>query len=461
MSGVALDIRAERESGPEVRRTLGGLPYRVSRTHTPDLEEIRRELDRKREAAATAHSPNPPQHAPSERPDAKTALDGFAWIHQGLGMSIAGNKILAPSNKARATTATAKPGRGSSAAHARTVAEKSSSRRPEGGSEQRPQTARQLTSQSGQHGTAWKRDDGAMATPQRPQTGRPGMRASPNLSARSSKEHEDDMGRATRDLPDTLVIDVSDDSCTGDQRRLLAQQQLKDVGGYMGQKSVMRSRRVGEAPPPPPPEVPRELLRDPMATLEGRWAGAIQERIETISAQAAKKTSYAVDKMQGDGLKCLTADKPIIAAAANGAILPFSTHPVVTDPLHSVWKHKKAALDPHKTSAGLTQDLINWSKFDNRYDKPRPPAAKGTAGTASTVKEDVLAAEAEEDMVQLRNQEEWATAMQRVQQELKKERKSDTARFHAMVRHGWTLAHRQYEDALHLVRSRVSSVLKK
>ena len=73
----------------------------------------------------------------------------------------------------------------------------------------------------------------------------------------------------------------------------------------------------------------------------------------------------------------------------------------------------------------------------------------------------MLAAEAEEDMVQLRNQEEWATAMQRVQQELKKERKSDTARFHAMVRHGWTLAHRQYEDALHLVRSRVSSVLKK
>jgi len=40
--------------------------------------------------------------------------------------------------------------------------------------------------------------------------------------------------------------------------------------------------------------------------------------------------------------------------------------------------------------------------------------------------------------------------MHKVQEDLDSERKSDTARFHAMVRHGWTMPHRHYEDALHL-----------
>ena len=49
MANSGIDIRRERGSGPEVRRTTGGMLYRVSRTNTPDLMEIRRELDRQRE----------------------------------------------------------------------------------------------------------------------------------------------------------------------------------------------------------------------------------------------------------------------------------------------------------------------------------------------------------------------------------------------------------------------------
>jgi hypothetical protein len=46
-----IDIARERRAGPEERRTTGGLPYRVSRTNTPDLGELRRELDRQRASA--------------------------------------------------------------------------------------------------------------------------------------------------------------------------------------------------------------------------------------------------------------------------------------------------------------------------------------------------------------------------------------------------------------------------
>jgi hypothetical protein len=58
MTTSGIDIRRERESGPEVRRTTGGMLYRVSRTNTPDLMEIRRELDRQceRDAASARKS---------------------------------------------------------------------------------------------------------------------------------------------------------------------------------------------------------------------------------------------------------------------------------------------------------------------------------------------------------------------------------------------------------------------
>ena len=46
-----IDVVRERRAGPEERRTTGGLPYRVSRTNTPDLGELRRELDRQRASA--------------------------------------------------------------------------------------------------------------------------------------------------------------------------------------------------------------------------------------------------------------------------------------------------------------------------------------------------------------------------------------------------------------------------
>ena len=49
--GFPLDIAAQRASGPENRRTTGGMAYRVSRTNTPDLQELRRDIDREREAA--------------------------------------------------------------------------------------------------------------------------------------------------------------------------------------------------------------------------------------------------------------------------------------------------------------------------------------------------------------------------------------------------------------------------
>ena len=49
----------------------------------------------------------------------------------------------------------------------------------------------------------------------------------------------------------------------------------------------------------------------------------------------------------------------------------------------------------------------------------------------------------QEKEVKRREHQELATAMQKVQEDLEKERKSDNARFHAMVRHGWTMAHRE------------------
>lgn len=108
MAGFAIDIRRERAGGPEVRRTTGGLPYRVSRTNTPDLEEIRRELDR--QSCVSAHGsalqsagrvPHPPQQPPAVRQEAsanQVVLEGFTWIQTGLSTSLVGNKHTAPSN---------------------------------------------------------------------------------------------------------------------------------------------------------------------------------------------------------------------------------------------------------------------------------------------------------------------------------------------------------------------------
>jgi len=132
-------------------------------------------------------------------------------------------------------------------------------------------------------------------------------------------------------------------------------------------------------------------LRDPLASVEGRWAGGIQRRIDSIAVrEAAQKHSgvFANKSNPASNIHISNTnnaknDAAIVSAAASGAILPFSTHPVVTDPLRSVWATKKMVLDPSKTSAGLTQDLINWSKFDHRFDKHHAPAA-APAETIST-----------------------------------------------------------------------------
>jgi hypothetical protein len=141
------DIARERRAGPEERRTTGGLPYRVSRTNTPDLGQLRRELDRQRASAGNRQgvlcwpprarqacvgdartcvasvalmllttcdrTPTPPHsrapassspHPPAPRQEPRSsspntaAIDGFAWIQEGLGLSLTGNRRLAPSN---------------------------------------------------------------------------------------------------------------------------------------------------------------------------------------------------------------------------------------------------------------------------------------------------------------------------------------------------------------------------
>ena len=140
-------------------------------------------------------------------------------------------------------------------------------------------------------------------------------------------------------------------------------------------QTVPRSRRptmVKEAAPSCP--APPRPLTDPMATVEGRWAKGIQERIDaTLVQEVARKnlksTASNPERDDGSGRK---SNDPIVAAAVNGAILPFTVHPAVADPLKSVWQHKPFVMDPSNTSAGLTQDLINWSKFDNRYQESRP-----------------------------------------------------------------------------------------
>jgi len=45
-------------------------------------------------------SPHPPHSPPAGRQTAKSALESFAWIQQGLSVSLAGSKKMAPSNSA-------------------------------------------------------------------------------------------------------------------------------------------------------------------------------------------------------------------------------------------------------------------------------------------------------------------------------------------------------------------------
>jgi len=201
---------------------------------------------------------------------------------------------------------------------------------------------------------------------------------------------------------------------------------------------------------PPPAPASQHVLRDPMASLEGRWAEGLQGRIDARTAREREAQRSKLGAPQRTGAGDRHSQDPIVAAAANGAILPFSEHPAVTDPMRSVWKHKKFALDPTKTSAGLTQDLIKWSKFDNRYQKPRSPRSPRSRSPGARPKDSAQPESPGSKEAARREDEEVATAMHKVQEDLDSERKSDTARFHAMVRHGWTMPHRHYEDALHL-----------
>ena len=192
-------------------------------------------------------------------------------------------------------------------------------------------------------------------------------------------------------------------------------------------------------------------LFDPMASLEGRWAEGIQGRIDARAArESAARRPKPGEKGEENGASHRHSRDPIVSAAASGAIMPFSEHPAVTDPMKSVWKHKKFVLDPNKTSAGLTQDLIKWSKFGNRYERPRSPRSPRSRSPGNSPKESAQPETAWSKEAARREDEEIVTAMQKVQEDLDTERRSDTARFHAMVRHGWTMKHRHYEDALHL-----------
>ena len=125
-------------------------------------------------------------------------------------------------------------------------------------------------------------------------------------------------------------------------------------------------------------------------------------------------------------------------------------------------------LDTNKTSAGLTQDLLNWSKFGPQYhvesqhlcsafgsSKVPSEVLDGRRDQAQTEEGDRAVSKRgklsdDRNQVQRRDEEEITTAMKQVQQALEAERASDSARFYAMVRKGWTMAERPYEDALHL-----------
>jgi hypothetical protein len=194
-----------------------------------------------------------------------------------------------------------------------------------------------------------------------------------------------------------------------------------------------------------------KALFDPLASLEGRWAEGIQGRIDARAArEIAARRPKPGEKEKENGASHRHSRDPIVSAAASGAIMPFSEHPAVTDPMKSVWKHKKFVLDPNKTSAGLTQDLIKWSKFDNRYERPRSPPSPRSRSPGTSHKDSEQPEATWSKEAARREDEEIVTAMQKVQEDLDTERRSDTARFHAMVRHGWTMKHRHYEDALHL-----------
>jgi hypothetical protein len=243
-------------------------------------------------------SPHPPS----------TALPD--WIHQGLNVSVAGNRVL------------------------------KGNRRPKS-ARQRVPTVHQST-----HGSKTARvhgmnegHNGAPGLRVRPQTSRAAVPASihsfgsaGNAAKNPSTTVEVYVEQAKDTLNVPLTVDVSDDVIAPGTHV-----EFDDVGGYMGQTSAVRRRRPGEAPPPPKAPAPPEPLRDPMASLEGRWAEGIELRI----------------RKNKDG------------------VMPSSTHPLATDPSLGVRNSKRFMLDPSKTSAGLTQDLIKWSKFDGRYDRPR------------------------------------------------------------------------------------------
>ena len=443
------EIRQARAAGPEVRHTEGGLPYRVSRTNTPDLEELRLRLTRERgdtmhPSMAAAHaalrrSPHPPPVAAPLQPSAETSSEP-AWIKQGLSTNITGNRALAPSHR---------PG----SARPRSSRHWSDSRRVQRPG-QRPQTAR--VQRAGQD----CRDQATLGSGRLQST-----QAAVNVSQiRPANQHE-----GQRALANSTAVQ--------NEQELHAQASAgptsADIGRNVTSPTTICTSLQGINASHALPAAEKEakgfegkMLREPAATVEGRWANGIQKRLDGFAALEKAQTKHECHPIGIAGIG--KTDEAIVAAASRGAILPFSSHPITTAPSQAVWKRKTMVLDANKTSAGLTQDLLNWSKFDRQYHVESKHL--GSAFGSSKVPSEVLdgrrdQAQTEEgdravskrgkqgndcNQVQRRDEKEITTAMTQVQQALEAERASDSARFHAMVRKGWTMAERPYEDALHL-----------
>ena len=447
------EIRQARAAGPEVRQTEGGLPYRVSRTNTPDLEELRLRLTCERsnvmhQPPAAAHaalrrSPHPPPAAAPLQPCAQ-ASSAPAWIKHGLGTNISGNKTLAPSNR----PGSARP---RSSRHWSDSADTRRGQRPG----QRPQTAR--VQRAGQD----CRDQATLGSGRLQST-----QAAVNIQKQIRPAYQHGGQRALANATATqneqeLHAQVSAGPTSADVGR--------DIASLTTTCTPLQAINASHALPAAEKEAKgfeEKILREPAATVEGRWANGIQKRLDGFAARDNTQTKHEYHPIgiAGSG----KTDEAIVAAASRGAILPFSSHPITTAPSHAVWKRKTMVLDTNKTSAGLTQDLLNWSKFDPQYHVESQHL--GSAFGSSKVPSEVLdgrrdQAQTEEgdravskrgklgddrNQVQRRDEEEITTAMMQVQQALEAERASDSARFHAMVRKGWTMAERPYEDALHL-----------
>ena len=98
---VAIDIAAERRAGPEERRTTGGLPYRVSRTNTPDLAELRRELDRQRGVPSAGRAP-PAAPSPARAEHHRYAAEGSSAPGAGADAVVPCVVVAAPAHAADA-----------------------------------------------------------------------------------------------------------------------------------------------------------------------------------------------------------------------------------------------------------------------------------------------------------------------------------------------------------------------